>query len=63
MKRQIEADKNQAQIILETIRQEHKKDLKELEARFKVLQAEMTHQNKLDEDTHKTVLGSLTDKD
>lgn len=59
MKRQIEAEKNQAQIIIETIKAEHQKDLKELEARLKILQDAMSHENKLDENTHKAVLDTI----
>jgi len=59
MKRQIEAEKNQAQIIIETIKAEHQKDLKELDARLKMLQDAMSHENRLDENTHKAVLDTI----
>lgn len=62
-KRQIEADKNQSQIILETIRQEHAKELKEMDARIKGIQSELTHRNALDEKTHQAALDTMKNQE
>lgn len=62
-KRQIEADKNQAQIIIETIRQEHAKELKEMDARIKGIQSELNHRNALDEKTHQAALDTMKNQE
>lgn len=62
-KRQIEADKNQSQIILETIRQEHAKELKEMDARIKGIQSELNHRNALDEKTHQAALDTMKNQE
>jgi hypothetical protein len=63
MKRQIETEKNQSKIILETIKQEHAKELKEMDARIRAMEASMKHESNLDTETHKAVLDSMKDQD
>ncbi len=63
MKRQIETEKNQFKIILETIKQEHAKELKEMDARIRAMEASMKHESNLDTETHKAVLDSMKDQD
>lgn len=59
IKKQIESEKNQSKIILETIKQEHAKELKEMDARIRAMEASMKHESNLDTETHKAVLDSM----